>query len=115
MVRLYADENFPSGASRRLRLLGHDVLTVQQTNVSKYGDGKSDDDVLRIAMDEGRAVVTLNCKHFAKLAAATTWHEGIILCAVDPDTDRLGRKIDAQIRDAIGTNGRLTGRVVHVV
>ena len=115
MARLYADEQFPAGATRRLRLLGHDVLTVQQTNVSKYGDGKLDTEVLRIAMLERRAVLTLNYKHFLQLGKDVHWHSGIIVCVRRYRShDRLARAIHSAIKNAIRSNTHLTGQVIRV-
>ncbi len=114
MARLYADEQFPARATRRLRLLGHDVLTVQQTNVSKYGDAKSDEEVLRFATNDDRAVVTLNRQDFVQLAREIHWHCGIITCLPDKNPDRLARKIDSAIKDVLREHATLKGRIVRV-
>lgn len=109
--RLLADEQLPARVTKRLRLLGHNVLTLQQCNVSKYGDGKSDDWVLRIAAADERAVVTLNRKHFLALHYQNEGHFGIIACfRDDSDPDALGRRIDDQIRPI----GHLNGQYVEV-
>ena len=62
MSRLYADEDFDKGVVARLRLLGHDVLTVTQARkVYDYGKAKGVDVTLRlVAEDETGAE---HCQH----------------------------------------------------
>ena len=47
MAKLYANENFPQPVVERLRVLGHDVVTVIETG--KAGIAWPDADVLRYA------------------------------------------------------------------
>ena len=54
MSRFLADEQFPARVQNRLRRLGHDVEFIRNFDANKSGDGKSDADVLRIAMAENR-------------------------------------------------------------
>ena len=65
MTRLYADENFPLPVVIELRRLGHDVLTMPEAG--QAGKAVSDEGVLAFARTEGRAVLTLNRKHFIRL------------------------------------------------
>jgi hypothetical protein len=65
LARLFADENFPLPVVEELRILGHDVVTILETGMA--GMGVSDADVLSNAISEGRAVLTLNRKHFIQL------------------------------------------------
>ena len=81
--RLYADENFPLPVVEELRRLGHDVLT-------KYEDGKAnqsipDNEVLALATEKQRALLTTNRKHFIQLHRQSNEHSGIIACTFDPD------------------------------
>ena len=69
MARLYANENFPLQVVRELRGLGHDVLTTQ--NAGRVGQAISDEDVLAFAIQERRAVITLNRRHFVRLHDAS--------------------------------------------
>ena len=62
MARLYSNENFPLPVVEELLRLGHDVLTLQETG--KAGQGVTDEAVLAFVCAEGRALVTLNRKHF---------------------------------------------------
>jgi hypothetical protein len=66
MTRLYANENFPLQAVEELRRLGHDVLTTQQAG--KAGQAIPDLQVLAFACEEGRALLTLNRRHFGSSA-----------------------------------------------
>ena len=83
MARLYTNENFPRPAAEELRRLGHDVLTVQEAGDS--GPAVSDEKVLDFATEQGRAVITLNRKHFLRLHQVQPTHSGIIVCTFDPD------------------------------
>lgn len=62
MARLYADENFPLPVVQALRRLGHDVLT--SLDAGNAGRAVPDDEVLAFAVAGGRAVLTLNRRHF---------------------------------------------------
>ncbi|HQU47164.1 MAG TPA: DUF5615 family PIN-like protein, partial [Pirellulales bacterium] len=62
---LYANENFPLPVVEELRRLGHDALTVAETG--KANQKTSDPAVLEFAISQGRAVLTLNRKHFFRL------------------------------------------------
>jgi len=83
VARLYANENFPLPVVTELRRLGHDVLTIQDTG--KAGQLMSDESVLNFATSEGRAVLTLNRKHFIHLHELRPEHAGIIVCTFDRD------------------------------
>ena len=105
MARLYADENFPLPAVEELRRLGHEVKTVQDA-----GGGEqswSDLEVLRRAIEEHRAVLTLNRKHFIRLHREHPDHSGIVVCTVDLDYSGQATRIDAALRDAADLEGQL--------
>lgn len=65
MARLYANENFPFLTVSELRRLGRDVLTVR--DAGKASVSTPDSEVLAFAITQGRAVLTLNRKHFIRL------------------------------------------------
>jgi len=65
MARLYANENFPLPVVEELRRLEHDVLTIQEAG--KAEQSVPDEEVLAFASIQGRAVLTLNRKHFIRL------------------------------------------------
>ena len=83
MARFYANENFPQPVVLELRRLGHDVLTVVETG--KAGQSWPDDAVLALARSAGRAVLTINRKHFIRLHQRDADHAGIVCCTFDPD------------------------------
>jgi hypothetical protein len=83
MARLYSNENFPLPVVERLRALGHDVLTIQETG--KADQALPDKEVLAYATREQRAVLTLNRLHFIRLHREQTGHAGIVVRKFDPD------------------------------
>lgn len=108
MAKLYSDENFPFPAAEELRRLGHDVMTVQESGLG--GKSVSDDAVLAFAIDQGRALITLNRRHFVKLHQATSRHPGIIVCTTDVDFARLASRIDTAIKE----HSPLTDTIIRV-
>lgn len=105
MTRLYANENFPRPAVLELRRLGHDVLTVQEAGSA--GQAIPDEEVLRFAHSEGRAVLTLNRRHFVRLHSARPEHSGIVVCSVDPDSVRQAARVHAAIQPLPSLAGQL--------
>lgn len=61
-MRFLADENFPADAVSALRAVGHDVASVSETC-----PGANDAQVLTIAQDENRILLTFD-KDFGELA-----------------------------------------------
>jgi predicted nuclease of predicted toxin-antitoxin system len=109
MARLYADEQFPREVSEKLRMLGHNVLTVQEAGNANLGI--PDETVLAFAICDNRAVVTLNRQDFIRLHRDNSDHCGIIVCTNDPDRTRLATRIDA----AISHEEYLSGKLIRVV
>lgn len=97
MARFYANENFPMPAAEALRRLGHDVLTTQETGLS--GRAAPDEEVLAFAHSQGRALLTLNRKHFARLHQQTPDHSGLVVCTFDPDFARQANRIHAVVEE----------------
>lgn len=108
MARLYANENFPFPVVGELRRLGHDLLTAAETG--KSNQKMSDVQVLEFAISEGRAVLTLNRKHFIKLHSERPNHAGIVASTYDADFVALANRIHA----AISGDPDLTGTIVRV-
>ena len=108
VAKLYSDENFPFPAAEELRRLGHDVMTVQESGLG--GKSVSDDAVLAFAIDQGRALITLNRRHYVKLHQATSRHPGIIVCTTDVDFARLASRIDTAIKE----HSPLTDTIIRV-
>ncbi len=108
MARLYANENFPLPAVEELRRLGHDVLTIHETG--KAGQAMSDEAVLAFARGDGRALVTLNRKHFIRLHRIQPAHQGIVACTFDPDFAALAQRIHA----SLVAQPELAGQLIRV-
>ncbi|RME61216.1 hypothetical protein D6779_00470, partial [Candidatus Parcubacteria bacterium] len=105
MARLYANENFPFPVVEELRRLKHDVITMGDTG--QAGQGLSDEAVLAYAIQEKRAVITMNRRHFIRLHHLRPDHKGIIVCTYDPDFVSLAKRIDAAIKDKDSLQGLL--------
>ena len=105
MADVYTNENFPFPAAQELRRLGHNVMTVQESGLG--GQSITDEEVLRFATRERRAVVTLNRRHFVRLHVESASHTGIIVCTVDNDFSALAGRIDSAIRESRELAGRL--------
>lgn len=108
MARLFADENFPLPAVEALRRRGHDVLTIHEAG--KAQQSTPDDIVLKTASADGRAVLTLNRKHFVQLHAKQSSHAGVVVCTFDPDFEGQAQRI----HDALKSIPQLTGQLVRV-
>jgi len=108
MARLYSNENFPLPVVQRLRELGHDVLTVQESG--KADQAMPDLEVLEFAARENRVVLTLNRLHFIRLHGERPNHPGIIVCTFDPD---FGRQAD-RIHEALAANEPVAGKFIRV-
>jgi hypothetical protein len=105
---LYTNENFPQPAAEELRRLGHDVLTVQEAG--NAGRAVPDDQVLAYAVEQQRAIVTLNRKHFLRLHQEQPDHAGIVVCTFDPDFAGQARRI----HDAVSEQEPLSGKIIRV-
>jgi predicted nuclease of predicted toxin-antitoxin system len=95
MASLFADENFPHPAVRRLRALGHDVLTVAEAGM--VNRSIPDHIVLEYATRLGRAVVTLNWQDFVSLHHQEPSHAGIVVCEADADSFALALRIHTHL------------------
>ena len=96
MARLYADEHFPRRLTQLLRELGHDVLTVQEAG--KAEQRIPDEDVVAFAIEQERAVITMNRRHFVRLHLQLSVHYGVIVCTQDPDLAGQAERIDQALR-----------------
>lgn len=109
MAYLYADEQFPRKVSQQLRLLGHNVLTIQEAGYGNFGI--PDEEVLDFAMSSDRAVLTLNRQDFIRLHRLTPNHSGIIVCTNDLDRCRMA----SRIHEAIAAEESLNGKLIRVI
>jgi hypothetical protein len=105
MARLYANENFPLPVVKALRTLGHDVLT--SSDVGNANEAIPDDEVLRFAINNERAVITHNRLDFIRLHSSNPNHCGILVCTADTDFPALAARIDAQLQLVTSLKGHL--------
>ena len=105
MTRFYSDENFPITVVEELINLGHDVLTIQETGMAQQSF--PDAQVLKVASEDKRAVLTFNRKHFIALHKIQPNHEGIIVCTFDIDFVGLARRIHKSILPFDSISGML--------
>ena len=105
MARFLADENFPLPVSEELRVLGHDVVTLQE--LGKTDQGLADAAVLALATEPGRAVLTINRRHFVRLHQETPEHAGIVVCSLELDFDGQARRIAAAVDGLDSLSGQL--------
>ena len=108
MARLYSNENFPLPVVERLRALGHDVLTIQETG--RADQALPDKDVLEFATKENRAVLTLNRLHFIRLHRAQPNHAGIVVCTFDADFAAQAERV----HQVIAGQESLAGQLIRV-
>jgi hypothetical protein len=108
VAKLYSNENFPQPVIDELRRLGHDVLT--SLEAGNANQGIPDDAVVRYATGEGRAVLTLNRRHFHIQHRLSSAHAGIITCTVDVDFSALA----ARIHERLIATPNLTGQLIRV-
>lgn len=75
MPRLLLDENLSPRVAVDMRREGHDVVHLRERGRL----GITDPQVMALAFDEDRVLVTANVADFRKLAAAREVHAGIVL------------------------------------
>jgi hypothetical protein len=105
VARLYANENFPLPVVEALRELGHDVITVAETG--KAEQSWPEDAVLEFALQDDRALLTLNRKHFIRLHKQLGDHAGIVVCTFDPDFFGQAQRIHSALAAASDLRGQL--------
>jgi hypothetical protein len=108
MARLDADELFPRVVVEFLRLMIHNILTVQAAG--KENPKNPGEKVLAFAVSENRAVLTLNRRYFIRLHSLQSDHAGIIVCKPDHDLAIMA----ANINEAISSLATLTNQLIRV-
>ena len=104
-ARLYSNENFPLPVVEELRRLGYDVQTTHDTG--KSNAGIPDDEVLRYAIENGRAVLTHNRQDFIRLHRQNPDHAGIIVCTDNPDFPALAARVHTELQKLDSLAGQL--------
>ena len=105
MRGLYADENFPLPVVEELRRLGLDVLTMYEDE--KANQSLTDEEVLSIARDKNRALLTANRRDFIQLHRRQPNHDGMIVCTFDPDFIGQAQRIASALRDLASPENEL--------
>ncbi|OGP88742.1 MAG: hypothetical protein A2157_07025 [Deltaproteobacteria bacterium RBG_16_47_11] len=105
MARLYVNENFPLPVVEELGRLGHDVLTMHEAG--QVGESMLDEAVLSFSKSEGRALLSLNRKHFIRLHKMIPDHPGIIVCSFDSDFAGMARRVHEIVESIPQVSGRL--------
>ncbi len=80
--KLLADENIPRTVITILRENGYDLLSIWETS-----PGISDDEVIRIAANEHRVIITFD-KDFGRRAIVEPGVPGVILLRISPGDPR---------------------------
>jgi len=78
---------------------------MQETGMAQQA--LTDDQVLKFAIENKRAVLTFNRKHFIVLHKTLQNHEGIIVCSFDLDFKALALRIHKGISSAESLSGKL--------
>ena len=105
MARLLADEDFNHRIAARLRVLGHDVITLALLGLA--GCRFPDDQVLDTATGESRAILTHNRLHFIRLHRQVPEHAGIVISSQARDPLAQADRINAVLQSLPGLHGRL--------
>jgi predicted nuclease of predicted toxin-antitoxin system len=109
MAQFYADEQFPLQVVKILRGLGHDVLTVQEAG--NGGQGIPDEKVLAFAINQKRAILTLDREDFIRLHRKDEKHFGIIVCTNNRNWQQFGELI----HKVVVKENCLEGKLIRVV
>jgi hypothetical protein len=105
VARLLADENFPFPVTQELRLLGHDVVTLEK--LGKADQGLLDGAVLALATEDDRTILTVNRRHFVRLHQERPDHAGIVVCSLDIDFVGQAKRISAALEAEDALAGKL--------
>ena len=109
MIRLLADNAFPSPVIFELRHLGHDILGLEETG--RLSRWSSDNEVLAVARDTGRVLLTLDHKSFTKSFTYQTFphspHPGVIICTFDRNFVGLANRIHVVLLGRAGLDGQV--------
>lgn len=107
-TKFYANENFDLQVVIFLRNYGYDVLT--SADAGKANQRIPDDEVLKFATAQNRALLTFNRKDFFKLHKMDNNHAGIVACTYDNNYEALAKRI----YQATISNAPLTQKVIRI-
>jgi len=114
MFKFYSNENFPMDIVRELRKLGYNVLT--SYDAGQANQGIPDEDVLTFAIQQERAVITLNRDDFIELHRSGIPHNGIIICKTDRDYVGQAQTLHTYLQEELTKNpvGTFRDRLIRV-
>jgi len=99
-MRLYLDEMYPPAIAEMVRASGVEIISSHKCG----RDGFLDEDVLTLAGDDGRCVVTDNHQHFVRLTlnfyAESRPHAGVVLVPTSVEHHHYARLAAAIVRFA---------------
>lgn len=90
-ILLLGDEDFNQKVLALLTLAGHDVTSIKELGLDRQW--LPDEEVLQIASELGRVVLTHNKNDFIKLHRSVDKHAGIITCYQTANAEKLSGKI----------------------
>jgi len=105
---LLADENFDFPVVEGLSELGYDIMTMVE--LAAANRGLSDELVLRMATNLGRAVITINRRDFIRLHRKNDHHAGIVVCTRNSNVPEFVTAID----DALSGFDDCSGQLLRV-
>lgn len=90
-ILLLRDEDFNHKVLKGLADASYDVTSIKELGLDRQWF--SDEDVLKMAIELGRVVLTHNKRDFIRLHRKTDEHQGIITCYQTSDHETLTSKI----------------------
>lgn len=108
MAGMLADEHVPNAILWPLRAAGHDIVHLRELGLANRG--LVDRDVLAVATEQGRAVVTANRKDYRRLHKRGVAHAGILAYVHEDDRTAVVRRLLA----AIAAHEPLAGKLIVV-
>lgn len=105
---LLADENFDFPVVAKLKEKGYDVITLVDLNLVNLGI--PDEEVLKLATQLHRAVITINRRDFIKLHRANDEHAGIIVCTRNPNIEEFAQAV----HETLAAHSEFKGQLLRV-
>lgn len=102
---LLADENFDFPVVAELKNLGYDIVTLVDLNLANRS--LPDGEVLQIAVQLDRALITINRRDFIRLHRLDDNHAGIVVCTRNADVTEFANSVHQALRDITDFRKRL--------
>lgn len=108
MFLLLADENFALPVVNHLKAIGYDIVTLKDLDLNDQQ--VPDEQVLEIAIELKRALITFNRKDFIQLHRKNEEHYGIIIATFDTHFQALAERIHTELE----TRDHLSGQLIRI-